>query len=104
MEHTKGELKITEGIKIYIVPVEADEIICEVPYDYAKDFDKTEQELLANANRLVKCWNSHDDLLAALEKYGKHKADCARIRPRVTDTLGPGCTCDLEQAIAKAKK
>ncbi len=102
MERTKGELEITEGVKIYIVPVEADEIICEIPYDYAKDFNKTEQELLANAKRLVKCWNSHDDLLAACKLAETVIAWFGKIK-NIPDQLKADME-QIEQAIAKAEK
>jgi len=50
-----------------------------------------------------------DALLAALEKYGEHKPDCAKRRragsSAVQDRLIQlGCTCGLEQAAAKVKK
>lgn len=58
-------------------------------------------------DRIVECpvdHNSHDALLAALKKYGEHETDCAIISPRITDTLGPGCTCGLDEAITQAEK
>lgn len=40
------------GVKIYIHSIDADEVICEIPLEYIKEFGKTHQELLANA-RLI---------------------------------------------------
>ena len=45
------------------------------------------------------------DLLTGLKKYGRHKDSCRLvIGPSVFDTLGPGCTCGLDEAIAKVEK
>jgi len=62
-EHTKGELKIDhygiyvdekDGVRVYLAK------ICSMPLGYGSHED--------NSKRFVKCWNSHDDLLAACEK------------------------------------
>ena len=65
----------------------------------------TREELEESVRRC----NSHDALLAALEKYGCHLPDCARRRKAgsssaMRDKLNAlGCTCGFEQAIAAAK-
>lgn len=92
---TKGELEIIEGIKIYITPTEADEIICEIPYDYAKDFNKTEQELLANAKELVRRWNSQPDLYAACKRGHQRLLEMGQKESHRTVSI-------MKAALAKA--
>ena len=70
-EHTKGELSLNNYHypHAYLVIRKGSEDndafprprkICDVTLD-----GKTEEEYEANAKRLVRCWNSHDKLLAA---------------------------------------
>ncbi len=68
MEHAKGKVKIVDGIMLYISFVDADELLCEIPYEYMEDFGITEKELKANANRLLECWNGWDELQAQLKQ------------------------------------
>ena len=61
-EHTKGELKtlITSGE----LPAILDDYEIVIGYMVAND-----PQDIANAHRLVKCWNCHDDLLAACKDF-----------------------------------
>lgn len=60
MSYTKGEWRVTQGSSIY---VEAEnQCICEVDFC---DGTVSEKEHLANAQRIVTCVNSHNDLLKA---------------------------------------
>ena len=70
-EHTKGEVTIETPCGfpysgLYIVPV----IRKDFPFHIAEIRQLRErEESEANAERLVLCWNSHDDLLIACEAW-----------------------------------
>ncbi len=91
-----GKLKVHKGFdELYIY--------CGVHRiaDIPRTGSMTDEEREANAERIVNCWNSHEDLLAALEKYGEHRPDCAVNAAEVCDEFEVmGCTCGLEEAIA----
>ena len=56
----------------------------------------------ANAARLVLCWNTHDGLVAALSRYGRHDRNC----PLNNEANRPGdgrCACGFSAALARAE-
>lgn len=64
MEHSKGSLKrhdfwldLDDGRK----PPTSIGAVCKV--------EISDEEALANADHLVKCWNSYDKMRAAIERY-----------------------------------
>ncbi len=67
MEHTKGELECGEDAALWI----GDKKICTINWLMTlKRGDSIiihEDETQANAGHLVRCWNSHDDLVDALK-------------------------------------
>ncbi len=94
-EYTKGKLiaepKISDLEKLnprFSIGIEGGKIL----------FHSTLENALANTHKLLRCWNSHNDLLAACQKslifckglVGKHPV--AKILKK-----------ELEAAIAKAK-
>ncbi len=80
MEHTKGKLKLLPArnkhylggeIAVYERTIQRCFYLCGPKHDshfVADLIVSTEREGLANAKHFVKCWNSHDALLATLEK------------------------------------
>ncbi len=96
MEHTKGELKVTP-IKTIAFAATGKQ------FAVLTKGGLSEKELQDRAIRFVKCWNSHDDLLAACERvvlmFG-----CQRLESSPKCTQKDNCCiCNAEQAIAKAK-
>ena len=51
--HTQGKWEVLDAIKIYVQASDADEVICEIPLDYASSFDTTHEHLLANAKLIA---------------------------------------------------
>lgn len=81
MEHTKGKTGLH----------------CPICYKEICQGDVLDTAYVAKAA-------SQPGLLAACKEYGRHKDSCALvIPPSVLDTLGPGCTCGFDKAIAKAE-
>ncbi len=94
MEHTKEKLKV-EGTTI--IQDETGHTIAQVWPDTRVSSAKSIALMKANAEHLVKCWNSHNDLLEALESIDK-MCDCviSDIEIRVRRLA--------RNAIAKAKE
>ena len=72
MSHTKGELKTgnTTDHNIMLVCGKNGKYVCSVRVKQTGGgaiAEAMESERIANAERLVLCWNSHDALLAACE-------------------------------------
>ncbi len=99
MEHSKGKLEIG-SICDWELWIGANHHIADVHGNLPTRH--------ANAERLVHCWNSHDDLLDALEKaewVGMN--DTAKFRCPVcmeSKENGHRYDCKTKQAIAKANK
>ena len=91
-EHTKGELKVTPIKTIAFV-------ITGKQFAVLTKGGLSEKELQDRAIRFVKCWNSHDDLLAALEEIKGLTANVG-TDPRFLLKMIEEST---EQALAKAK-
>ncbi len=93
MEHTKGELK--QG---HVTPWElwigADRHIADV---HGHQFIRQ-----ANAARLVKCWNCHDELLDACNKISTIKQWAMRIKDVPAEVYED--IEQIEQVIAKAEQ
>ncbi len=91
-EHTKGELQITDTNKHgdYYIGNKDGYLAIVTPW--------INQSAEANAHRLVKCWNSHDDLLKI----------CKRLRKVLNATGGDdeiNATIEVaDKIIAKAEK
>lgn len=67
-EHTKGELRLNESVHWQLVlDVKGEPVVLAEMADNEEPL--TDWQQLVNAKRLILCWNSHDDLLAALEFY-----------------------------------
>lgn len=85
MEHTKGKLKRKDfwlDLDENRNPPISIGAVCKV--------EISDEEAIANADRLVLCWNSHDTLLDTLEKIAIHSDD-------------PDMTAIAKTAIAKAE-
>lgn len=103
MEHTKAKLRVlSDGLTIKaIIDYEASYHAQPPQMLIAKCIQnghlgrstRPTKEDLANAKELVRRWNSHDDLLAALNKYGEHETGCM---------LGDACNCGLEAVLSQA--
>jgi hypothetical protein len=107
MEHTKGKDDYRVRLvleKCIFTPIgnwcDTQQIKSRIFFGVSVDKSEAEKDFIQSCKSI----ESHDALLVALQEFGEHKADCAIIMPRVTDTLGPGCTCGLGQAIAEAKE
>ncbi len=66
-KHTATPWEITEGIKVYICPTGLDEIICEIPFNYIRDFDIPKERITANAEFIVRAANLFDKFIVACD-------------------------------------
>ena len=114
MEHTKGKLSLNNYHypHAFLVIRKGSEDndafprprkICDVTLE-----GKTEEEYEANAKHLVRCWNSHDNLLAACEQgrdeiRGQLEATSGLLENSTSKTYWYQLIDVFEQAIAKAK-
>ncbi len=64
MEHTKGKMEEVPDF-VGLLQINGQTICCVSPVSCQSVEDLEKRK--ANAKHLVKCWNSHDDLLAACE-------------------------------------
>jgi len=60
MSHTKGKLKLDRYENVY---TDDNKVLRVIGVSLSGD-----AECVSNSKRIVQCWNSHDDLVAALEK------------------------------------
>lgn len=92
-EYTKGELETKEETNGHIgIYLKDAEMNCIAVVWYPAE---------ANAEHLVKCWNCHDDLLAALEFYADETNSVLLVSGR-RNILSDGGSI-AKAAIAKAK-
>lgn len=68
--HTPGKLQLSpDGIGIPLID-DSEQVVTLVPVSVKR----TPQAEWANATRLALCWNTHDELVAALEEViGEHE-------------------------------
>ncbi len=106
MEHTKGEWEVSlergEITGDYFITADNDLTILATVHKLASMENSTfRHEAKANAQLIA----AAPDLLAACENYGNHLVDCATNASEVADEFAAmGCTCGLEDIIAKAKE
>lgn len=100
--HTKGELKTVatfDKLYLHIGTMR----IADIPNTGAI----SEEEAIANAERLVKCWNCHDELVDALEIADKALIVCLRYflgtGPQPTPEQFADIPTKIQAALAKAK-
>lgn len=65
-EHTKGEIEYSV-VAVNAIDIVSKENEAEVVAGIVSESDELGTAEIANAYRLVKCWNCHDELVAALE-------------------------------------
>lgn len=90
-EHTKGELVVLDD-KYTITTKERNKL-------YVAQTHPADPEHIANAEHLVKCWNSHDDLLKACENLVRGQLQHPTFKGYLSHAVWVA-----EQAIAKAEK
>ncbi len=85
MEYTEGKLVISSGL---LICDEKTRLVANlIPVVECPELSIGRDEAAANAEHLVKCWNSHDVLLAACENIMK-KADAALQERGITRDSG----------------
>ena len=74
MEHTDSKLTVSSGV---LICTEKAEIVANCSPMGVPDLELTYSEAVANAARLALCWNTHDDLVEALNdiKNGMYPID-----------------------------
>lgn len=114
-EHTKGELIVGWGLGLtgpncaftvglesrtrnkFLVISQGDKLIAILP-----DCENTTKE---DAKRLVLCWNSHDDLLAALREIVNYDEARRKTASQDPGIMPKSVVCNIAEAvIAKAKE
>ena len=100
MEHTKGKVKVgtsMDSTDILVLSGEHQDAIANTGVVFFHDIDLRERE--ANAKRIVKCWNSHDDLLEAC------KLTCKECQNECGPAPLPACKmCKTGKAITQAEE
>lgn len=104
MSHTPGPIGIPDtGTGLGYITVSAGSslegwngLIAQVD---AGNYARSQDEGLANARRLVLCWNAHDDLLAACELFAKWDGENCQDDTTPYDAVKSA----MLAAIAKAK-
>ena len=104
MEHSKGKLEIVSNVAFCFLLKIQDSFICTLEHI---ELPASKNKAEANAQRLVKCWNEHDDLLAAcgngLEKLTMLLNDAEDNAPGFDFIEEHEAKKMMEQAIEKAK-
>ena len=107
MEHTKGELKFIHSTKhpgdVFIkIKHTKDTFLCKF---YGGNGVEAKEQALINTTHFVKCWNSHDDLLAFANHIRKEEEYRRKLVGTISSTPLPKSTYEIkaEEAIAKAK-
>ncbi len=105
MEHTEGKLEyiLATVNSIDIVSAENESIIVA---SIVGEFDELGELEVKNAKHLVKCWNSHDALLAVLEKIREQAERAALVQNRSVGIIKQTCAIiakEADEAIAAAQ-
>ncbi len=90
MKHTKGKLIENSKAEGNIMCEETGRLIASCmgcSSNVNVNFDKIIEENLANAKRIIKCWNTYDELLEALIKAKKLIKDWHNMG---TEDMGDG--------------
>lgn len=109
-EHTKGKLVISpryDDGSVHLHCGKNRDYICSVQIEQIGGgaiASVMEIERVANAHHLVKCWNCHDDLVAALEFAAAPEAPYSRNQLEFANRIIEAIHNKAKEALGKAKE
>lgn len=102
VEHTQGELTIfDQGARLILASRDAGWSVCSIETPNSMGHDEAVH--FANAERISRCWNAHDDLIAITRKL-RNALGALRPFPLVVEATAVALIREADAAIAMATR